>query len=99
MIDIVGLNKSYGDNHVLKDINLAIGVGEVLKVMKDLAAQGMTMVIVTHEMNFARTIADKVVVQEDGRIIETGTPEDVFVHPRQERTRTFVQMVFNKDKV
>lgn len=74
-------------------------VGEVLKVMKDLAARGMTMVIVTHEMNFARTIADKIVVLEDGKIIETGSPEEVFEHPKQERTRSFVNMVYNRDAV
>lgn len=74
-------------------------VGEVLKVMKDLAAQGMTMVIVTHEMNFARTIANKIVVLEDGRIIETGTPEEIFEHPVQERTKNFVHMVYNRDVV
>lgn len=74
-------------------------VGEVLKVMKELAAQGMTMVIVTHEMNFARNIADQIVVLEDGRIIEKGTPEEVFEHPKQERTRSFVHMVYNKDVI
>ncbi|MCI6887725.1 MAG: amino acid ABC transporter ATP-binding protein [Lachnospiraceae bacterium] len=74
-------------------------VGEVLKVMKELAAGGMTMVIVTHEMNFARTIADKIVVLEDGKIIETGSPEEVFEHPKQERTRSFVNMVYNRDAV
>ena len=74
-------------------------VGEVLKVMKELAAGGMTMVIVTHEMNFARTIADKIVVLEDGKIIETGSPDEVFEHPKQERTRSFVNMVYNRDAV
>ena len=74
-------------------------VGEVLRVMKDLAAQGMTMVIVTHEMNFAKSIADQIVVLEDGRVIEKGTPEEIFDHPKQERTRSFVHMVYNKDVV
>ncbi|MDD3254099.1 MAG: amino acid ABC transporter ATP-binding protein [Lachnospiraceae bacterium] len=74
-------------------------VGEVLKVMKDLANSGMTMVIVTHEMNFARTIADKIVVLEDGSIIESGSPEQVFEHPQTERTRAFVNTVFNRDKI
>ena len=74
-------------------------VGEVLRVMKDLAAQGMTMVIVTHEMNFAKSIADQIVVLEDGRVIEKGTPEEIFDHPEQERTRSFVHMVYNKDVV
>lgn len=74
-------------------------VGEVLRVMKDLAAQGMTMVIVTHEMNFAKSIADQIVVLEDGRVIEKGTPEEIFDHPKQERTKSFVHMVYNKDVV
>lgn len=74
-------------------------VGEVLKVMRDLADTGMTMVIVTHEMNFARTIADKVVVLEDGSIIEQGSPEQVFEHPQNERTKSFVNMVFSRGEV
>ncbi len=74
-------------------------VGEVLRVMKELAAQGMTMVIVTHEMNFAKSIADQIVVLEDGRVIEKGTPEEIFEHPKQERTKNFVHMVYNKDVV
>lgn len=74
-------------------------VGEVLKVMRDLADSGMTMVIVTHEMNFAKTIADTVVVLEDGVIIESGTPEQIFEHPEQERTKMFVNTVFNRDRI
>ena len=74
-------------------------VGEVLKVMKELANSGMTMVIVTHEMNFARTIADKIVVLDQGSIIECGDPEQVFENPQTERTKSFVHMVFNRDKI
>lgn len=74
-------------------------VGEVLKVMKELAKSGMTMVIVTHEMNFAKSIADKVVVLEEGSIIEQGPPEQIFDHPQNERTKAFVNMVFTKDVV
>ena len=66
-------------------------VGEVLRVMRDLADSGMTMVIVTHEMNFARSIADKIVVLEDGALIETGTPEEIFQHPQHPTTQRFVQ--------
>ncbi len=68
-------------------------VGEVLKVMKDLAQGGMTMIVVTHEMAFAREVADSVVVMDAGVIIETGSPEDVFDNPQHERTREFLRHV------
>lgn len=74
-------------------------VGEVLKVMKDLAYSGMTMVIVTHEMNFARNIADKIIVLEEGKIIEQGPPEQIFENSQNERTKAFVNTVFSRDKV
>jgi len=66
-------------------------VGEVLKVMRDLAASGMTMVVVTHEMGFAREVADRVVIMDGGRIIEDGPPADIFSNPRSERARTFLE--------
>ena len=66
-------------------------VGEVLRVMRDLADSGMTMVIVTHEMNFARSMADKIVVLEDGALIESGTPDEIFQHPKHPTTKNFVQ--------
>ncbi|QHD15586.1 amino acid ABC transporter ATP-binding protein [Staphylococcus equorum] len=62
-------------------------VGDVLKVMKDLAKEGMTMVVVTHEMHFARDVSDKVVFMADGVIVESGTPEEVFDHQQHERTK------------
>ncbi|MGN0256407.1 MAG: amino acid ABC transporter ATP-binding protein [Chordicoccus sp.] len=65
-------------------------VGEVLAVMKDLAADGMTMVIVTHEMAFARDVSDRVIFMADGYVVEEGTPEEVFGHPREERTKSFL---------
>ncbi len=65
-------------------------VGEVLSVMKELAADGMTMVVVTHEMSFARDVADRVIFMADGYIVEEGTPEEVMGHPREERTKTFL---------
>jgi cystine transport system ATP-binding protein len=65
-------------------------VGEVLKVMKELAEDGMTMVVVTHEMAFARDVADRVVFIDGGIIVEQGPPQDVFEHPQQERTRQFL---------
>lgn len=68
-------------------------VGEVLQVMKDLAREGMTMAVVTHEMGFAREMADRVVVMDEGQIIEEGPPEQIFMSPRQERTRQFLSKV------
>ena len=68
-------------------------VGEVLGVMRDLAGEGMTMMVVTHEMGFARQVADRVVFMDDGVIVEEGPPEQVVSDPREERTRTFLSMV------
>ena len=68
-------------------------VGEVLKVMTDLAKSGMTMVVVTHEMGFAREVADRVIFMDGGVIVEQGKPEDVLLHPKEERTRTFLKRV------
>jgi polar amino acid transport system ATP-binding protein len=68
-------------------------VGEVLDVMKTLASEGMTMVVVTHEMGFAREVADRVVFMDEGRILETGTAEQVIDHPRSERLKGFLASV------
>ena len=68
-------------------------VGEVLAVMRGLAEEGMTMLVVTHEMDFARRVADRVVFMADGNIVEQGEPAQVLGDPTQERTRTFLQMV------
>jgi polar amino acid transport system ATP-binding protein len=68
-------------------------VGEVLDVMKELSREGMTMIIVTHEMKFARDVADRVVFLDKGRIVEEGTPGEVFDTPRHERTRAFLTRV------
>ncbi|MGY2137061.1 amino acid ABC transporter ATP-binding protein [Pseudomonas reactans] len=68
-------------------------VGEVLQVMKELAEEGMTMVVVTHEMGFAREVADRVVVLDQGELIEQGPPEQIFSHPRHPRTRAFLSRV------
>lgn len=70
-------------------------VGEVLKVMKDLAYEGSTMVVVTHEMQFARDVSDRVVFMSDGSIIEQGDPEDIFRHPREKRTQVFLERVLS----
>jgi ABC-type polar amino acid transport system ATPase subunit len=66
-------------------------VGEVLIVMRDLARAGMTMLVVTHEMQFARQVGDRVVFMDDGRIVEQGSPEDVLDRPKEERTRRFLR--------
>ena len=68
-------------------------VGEVLDVMKNLAKEGMTMVVVTHEMGFAREVADRVIFMADGAIEEEGTPEDIFTNPKGERTKQFLQSI------
>ena len=68
-------------------------VGEVLDVMRKLAEEGMTMVIVTHEMGFAREVGDRLLFVDDGRIIEQGDPKAVFEHPQEERTRSFLSKV------
>jgi polar amino acid transport system ATP-binding protein len=68
-------------------------VGEVLDVMKQLAQAGMTMVVVTHEMGFAREVADRVLFMDEGQIVEEGTPEEIFSHPAQQRTRDFLNKV------
>ena len=68
-------------------------VGEVLDVMKQLAEDGMTMVVVTHEMGFAREVADRAVFMDGGVIVEEGSPRDVFEHPQQPRTQDFLRKV------
>ena len=68
-------------------------VGEVLEVMQSLAAEGMTMVVVTHEMGFAREVADELVFMDGGVIVESGPPRDVLANPQHERTKTFLSKV------
>ena len=68
-------------------------VGEVLDVMKQLAENGMTMVVVTHEMGFAREVGDRVLFMADGKIVEQNTPAEIFNHPQEERTRSFLAKV------
>lgn len=68
-------------------------IGEVLDVMKTLAREGMTMVVVTHEMGFAREVADRVIFMDSGRIVETGTPEHFFTNPEHERTKLFLSQI------
>ena len=68
-------------------------VGEVLAVMKELAREGMTMVVVTHEMGFARDVADRVIFMSDGVIVEEGIPEEIFSNPKADRTKEFLNCV------
>lgn len=68
-------------------------VGEVLQVMKDLAKEGMTMIIVTHEMGFAKEVADRVIFMDEGFIVEQGTPDELFNNPKNERTQAFLSKV------
>ena len=68
-------------------------VGEVLNVMKDLAKEGMTMVVVTHEMGFAREVGDRILFMDDGKILEEGKPEEIFSNPKNTRTKDFLSKV------
>ena len=68
-------------------------VGEVLDVMKTLAREGMTMMVVTHEMGFAREVADRVLFMDEGKVVEEGTPEHFFIEPREDRTKLFLKQV------
>jgi ABC-type polar amino acid transport system ATPase subunit len=68
-------------------------VGEVLQVMKDLASEGMTMIVVTHEMGFAKEVCDRVIFMADGEIVEESSPEEMFTNPKNERTKNFLNMV------
>ena len=68
-------------------------VGEVLQVMQELAQEGVTMIVVTHEMKFAQDVATHVVFMADGVVVEEGTPHDIFLRPQEERTRKFLRRV------
>ena len=70
-------------------------VGEVLNVMKDLAKSGMTMIVVTHEMGFARDVADRVIFMADGYVVEEGKPEEMFTNPKNDRTKAFLSRILN----
>ena len=72
-------------------------VGEVLDLMKALADEGMTMIIVTHEMGFARDVADRVIFMADGVVVEKGTPEEIFDHPKEEATRKFLKRILKEE--
>lgn len=70
-------------------------IGEVLEVMRDLAREGMTMIVVTHEMGFARTVANRVFFMDQGTILEDGSPKEIFENPKEERTKEFLDKVLN----
>lgn len=71
-------------------------IGEVLKVIRDLAEEGRTMVMVTHEIHFAEEISDRVIFMDEGVIVEQGRPGDIFAHPEHERTRTFLRQILDR---
>ena len=72
-------------------------VGDVLKVMKDIAESGMTMIVVTHEMQFAREVSDRVIFMADGYVVEEGTPDEIFTSPKNPRTQEFLSRVLKKE--
>ena len=71
-------------------------VGEVLSVIKELAREGTTMIVVTHEMSFAEEVATQVVFMEGGVVVEQGSPQDIFYRPKEERTRKFLERILNR---
>lgn len=73
-------------------------VGEVLDTIASVATLGITMIIVTHEMHFAREVSSKVVFMTDGHIVEEGTPDDIFTHPKEEKTRQFLQRMLKREE-
>ena len=73
-------------------------VGDVLQVMRDIAASGMTMIVVTHEMQFAREVSDRVIFMADGYVAEEGKPEDIFTHPKNPRTKEFLARVLKEEE-
>ena len=68
-------------------------IKEVLDVMKELASSGMTMVVVTHDMGFAREVADRLVMFDEGNIVESGSPEEIFENPKNDRTKLFLSQI------
>lgn len=72
-------------------------IGEVLSVMRTLAEEGMTMLVVTHEMNFARNVSTKVIFMDDGRVLESGGSKEFFAHPQEERTRAFLRTLYGEN--
>lgn len=71
-------------------------INEVLEVIREIAKEGMTMIIVTHEMNFAKSVSNKVIFIDNGKIIEEGSPEDIFINPKEDRTKEFLRSVIQR---
>ena len=92
---IVGLTRYVNRGHIARAAleATAFQTREVLDAMKELAQSGMTMLVVTHEMGFAREVADRVVVMADGEIVEVGTPEHFFENPSEDRTKLFLSQI------
>ena len=95
MIRMEDIHKSYGDVEVLKGIDIEVHRGEVLAIMQQLAAEHRTMVVVTHEMSFARGAADRILYVNGGRIAEEGMPQEIFERPRTEELRAFLGSGFD----
>ena len=77
----------------LQDVHLSFGANEVLNAIKELAREGMTCILVTHEMRFARELADEVIFTDGGKIVESAPPAQLFDNPQQERTKAFLSQV------
>ena len=92
VVVVIGPSGS-GKSTMCRTINRLETINEVLEVMVRLAQQGMTMIVITHEMNFARRVADRVVFMADGQIVETGTPDEFFDHPQTKRAQDFLNSI------
>ena len=95
LIDVKNLRKTFDNGAfvALSDVSAQIHRGEVLDVMKQLAQEGMTMVVVTHEMGFAREVGDRILFMDEGGIMEEGTPDEVFNHTKTPRAQEFLRKV------
>lgn len=93
IVDIRQLRKSYGSNEVLKGIDLQVKAGEVLRVVESLADEGMTLLMVTHEMGFARKVSDRVIFMHQGRVHEMGPPAKLFGSPETPELQQFLSSI------
>jgi ABC-type polar amino acid transport system ATPase subunit len=94
LVELVAIRKAFGDNVVLDGVDLSVARGEVV-VIADLARDGMTMLVVTHEMGFAREVCDRLVFIDGGLIVEEGPPAEFFANARSERAREFVDKIIH----
>ena len=93
IISVNSVTKEFGDFKALDSVSAKIYEKEVLEVMTELAESGMTMIVVTHEMGFARNVADRFLFFDEGKIIEEGTPDHFFKKPKEERTKLFLSQI------